>query len=99
MQRGVTIMPNVTIGLACKLNVNATVHHDAQVGDFSILAPSAVLLGNVVVGERSYIGAGAIIRQGCRVGSGARIGAGAVVVKDVPPDTVVVGVPANRRLR
>jgi sugar O-acyltransferase (sialic acid O-acetyltransferase NeuD family) len=99
LQRGVAVMPNARLGRACKLNVNATVHHDAQIGDFCTLAPGAQLLGHVSVGARVYVGAGAIVRQRCSIGAGAFIGAGAVVVRDVPADATVVGVPASRRLR
>jgi len=99
VQRGVTIMPHAKIGTACKLNVNSTVHHDARIGAFSTLAPGCQVLGNVTIEERVYIGAGAVIRQRCRVGEGAVVGAGAVVVEDIPPGAVVVGVPAKRRLK
>jgi sugar O-acyltransferase (sialic acid O-acetyltransferase NeuD family) len=99
VQRGVTVMPNAQIGAACKLNVNCTVHHDAKIGNFSTLAPGSQVLGNVTIEERAYVGAGAVIRQRCRIGEGAVVGAGAVVVEDVAPGAVVVGVPANRRLK
>lgn len=42
------------------------------------------------------IGIGAIILDGVRVGTGSIVGAGAVVSKDVPPYSLVVGVPAKR---
>ena len=46
------------------------------------------------------VGAGATVRQCLSIGEGAIVGAGAVVVKDVEPWTVVIGVPAHplRRL-
>ena len=47
------------------------------------------------VGAAAHIGAGATVRQLISIGEGAVVGAGAVVVKDVPPWTVVVGVPAR----
>ena len=43
-----------------------------------------------------WIGAGAIILQGVEIGEGAVVAAGAVVVDDVPPYTVVGGVPARK---
>jgi acetyltransferase-like isoleucine patch superfamily enzyme len=49
----------------------------------------------IVVEDNAWIGAGAIITDGVRVGKGAVVGAGAVVVEDVPPHTVVAGVPAK----
>jgi tetrahydrodipicolinate N-succinyltransferase len=42
---------------------------------------------------RASIGSGAVILCGLTIGEGARVGAGAVVVGDVPPRTLVVGVP------
>lgn len=42
-----------------------------------------------------WIGAGAIITDGVRIGRGAVVAAGAVVVEDVPPRTLVGGVPAR----
>lgn len=49
----------------------------------------------IVVEDDAWIGAGAIITDGVRVGRGAVIAAGAVVTQDVPPHTVVGGVPAR----
>ena len=47
------------------------------------------------VGSDVWIGGHAFVRQGVTVGHGAVIGAGAVVVKDVPPYAIAVGVPAR----
>ena len=44
----------------------------------------------------SLIGIGAVVLDGVRVGAGSIVGAGAVVNKDVPPRSLVVGVPAKR---
>jgi len=41
------------------------------------------------------IGSGAVILAGVTIGEGAMVGAGSVVTKDVPPNTVVKGVPAR----
>ena len=49
----------------------------------------------IVVEDDVWIGAGAIITDGVRVGRGAVVAAGAVVTRDVPPHTVVAGVPAE----
>jgi acetyltransferase-like isoleucine patch superfamily enzyme len=43
------------------------------------------------------IGSGAVIVGGVTIGAGALVGAGAVVTRDVPPHTVVAGVPARVR--
>jgi serine O-acetyltransferase len=41
------------------------------------------------------VGAGAAILGGITLGEGTRVGAGSVVVRDVPPNSVVVGVPGK----
>jgi acetyltransferase-like isoleucine patch superfamily enzyme len=49
----------------------------------------------IVIEDDVWLGAGAIITDGVRVGKGAVVAAGAVVTDDVPPHTVVGGVPAK----
>lgn len=48
-----------------------------------------------VIGHDVWIGHGAIVLPGVKVGDGAVLAAGAVVTKDVPPYTIVGGVPAK----
>jgi carbonic anhydrase/acetyltransferase-like protein (isoleucine patch superfamily) len=65
-----------------------------------------VLEADVTVGHRAIIhsahiergcmiGMGAIVLNGVRVGAGSIVGAGAVVTKDVPPRSLVVGIPGK----
>ena len=49
----------------------------------------------IAIADDVWIGAGAIITDGVRIGQGAVVAAGAVVTKDVPPHTVVAGIPAR----
>lgn len=49
----------------------------------------------VVIGNDVWIGQGAMLLGGIEIGNGAIIGAGAVVTKDVPPYSIVAGVPAR----
>lgn len=49
----------------------------------------------VVIGNNVYIGQKAMILRGVTIGDNVIIGAGAIVTKDVPPDSVVAGVPAR----
>ncbi len=49
----------------------------------------------IVVEDDAWLGSAAVITDGVRIGKGAVVAAGAVVTKDVPPHTVVAGVPAR----
>lgn len=49
----------------------------------------------IVIEDDVWLGAGAVITDGVRVGKGSVVAAGAVITKDVPPHTVVGGVPAK----
>lgn len=52
--------------------------------------------GDIVIGNDVWIGYEAVIMAGVHIGDGAIIGTRAVVTKDVPPYTIVGGVPAKK---
>ena len=51
--------------------------------------------GDIVIGNDVWIGYEAVVMAGVRIGDGAVIAARAVVTRDVPPYTIVGGVPAR----
>lgn len=51
--------------------------------------------GNTVIGNDVWVGYEAVILSGVHIGDGAIIGTRAVVTKDIPPYTIVGGVPAR----
>lgn len=55
----------------------------------------AITTGPIEIGNNVWIGAAATVLQGVTVGDNAVIAAGAVVSRNVPPDTLVAGVPAR----
>lgn len=55
----------------------------------------AISKGNIIVDDDVWIGYRAVIMSGVHIGQGAVVAAGAVVTKDVPPYSIVGGVPAK----
>lgn len=49
----------------------------------------------VTIGKNCWIGAGAVICPGVTIGDGAVVGAGSVVIRDLPAETICVGVPCK----
>ena len=50
-----------------------------------------------VIGDESFIGVNSVLIAPVNVGAKSRTGAGTVVTKDVPPDSLVVGIPGRIR--
>lgn len=90
-QGGITIGDNVyTAPLVQMLAVDHVYDDSTQP-----IIEQGITAEGIVIEDNAWIGAGAIITDGVRVGKGAVVGAGAVVTEDVPPHTVVAGVPAK----
>ena len=94
----VSSVGGVTIGEAALLAGDCYVgggrYHMAD-RNRSIAEQGSYSRGPVVIGARSWIGARAIVLDGVAIGEGAVVAAGAVVADDVPPFSVVAGVPAR----
>lgn len=75
-------------------NLSNIAHH-CNIGDYSIIAGHVAMSGEVTLGEGVFIGQGAAIKPKITISEGSVVGTGAVVVKDVPPNTVVAGNPAK----
>ena len=84
---GITIEDDVQIGPSVNLTSE---NHPLDPRD-----RKTVLLQPIVIKRNVWIGAGATILPGVTVGENAIVAAGAVVSRDVPPNTVVAGVPAK----
>jgi carbonic anhydrase/acetyltransferase-like protein (isoleucine patch superfamily) len=89
----------IKIGAYTNVQDGAILHGDPGeitcLEDYVTIGHRAVIHG-AHIEKACLIGIGAVILNGIRVGTGSLIGAGAIVNKDVPPRSLVVGVPARR---
>ena len=86
-QGGIEIGDDVLIG---PQTIIATLNHDPDPEKRGGMFAKSVKIGN-----KAWLGARVTICPGVTIGDGAIVAAGAVVTKDVPPRTVVAGVPAK----
>ena len=96
---GAIVNVDSCIGDGAILNTACSVDHDARIGACAHIAPGAHIAGNVTVGEGAFLAVGSCSVPGIDIGAWATVGAGGVVIRDVEPNSVVIGVPANKRLR
>lgn len=92
-----TIIGPVTIGSHVNLAQGITVtalNHNFDDSDKRI-DEQGVSTSQVVIGDDVWIGANAVVLPGVTIGTHSIVAAGAVVTKDVPPHSLVAGVPAK----
>lgn len=104
---GIEIHPGARIGrrLFIDHGMGVVIGETTEIGDDVLMYQGVVLGGTSLEKKKRHptienevdIGAGAIILGAIKIGSRSRIGAGSVVLKDVPPDTTVFGVPARAK--
>lgn len=101
LENGINIMHNVFIsnevfiGEGALINNGVNLHHNVVIGKFCEISPKVCITGNVTVGDHTSIGASTVIIPKIRIGKNCIIGAGSVVNKDIPNNSIAVGVPAK----
>jgi sugar O-acyltransferase (sialic acid O-acetyltransferase NeuD family) len=102
--RGCVLYPNCFVGLNARLGdlvfclSGCIFNHDIVCEDRVVAASGVTLAGSVQVEADVYLGQSCTVRQGARIGRGSLIGMGSVVLRDVLPNSVIVGNP-GRKLR
>lgn len=81
----------VVIGETAEIGADVTLYHGVTLGGTSLNKGKR----HPTIGDRVVIGAGAKVLGAIEIGADSRVGANAVVVKSVPENSVVVGVPGQ----
>lgn len=92
---GCILTNQICLGDQVQLNLACTISHDAVLEEFVTLAPGVHVAGLVTLSKGCYIGTGANIIDRVCVGEWSIVGAGSTIIRDVPPNTTVVGVPGR----
>lgn len=95
IEMGTAIHTHSQIGNNVFLGGDALIGHHNIIGDHVLVGGNVSFGGAVVVEDYASFGVGSSIKPGIKIGKGAVVGVGAAVIKDVPPNTTVVGVPAK----
>lgn len=89
----------IVIGKCTNIQDGAILHGDpgkpTVLEDYVTVGHRAVI-HSAYIESGCLIGIGAVVLDGVRVGTGSIIGAGCIVTKDVPPHSLMVGVPAKK---
>lgn len=93
---GCIVTSQIRIGQQCHLNLNTTIGHDCQIGDYVTTAPAVNISGICTIGNNVYFGTGSSTRQGLMIVDDTVIGMGAMVVKDIDEPGTYIGIPAKK---
>jgi serine O-acetyltransferase len=102
---GVEINPGAKIGKGCFIDhgMGVVIGETAELGDFVSLNQGVTLGGtsrervkrHPTLEDNVIVGASALVIGAITIGRNAKIGAGTVVVRDVPPNATIVGIPGR----
>lgn len=96
---GVVLTCNINIGKHTHLNLNTTIGHDCNIGDYFTTAPAVNISGNCEIGDCVYFGTNSAIKQGITVANNVTIGMGAVVTKNIVEPGIYIGNPLKKLIK
>jgi len=90
------IMPFVTVADDVMISMGVNIAHHVQIEKGCFFSQGTNIGASILVKQRAYIGISSTLMTGVKViGQDSLVGAGAVVIRDVPDNAVMAGVPAK----
>lgn len=82
-----------TVGTCVLINYHASLGHDASAADYCVLSPYATLGGGARIEEDVFLGLHASVGPNRTVGRGSKVSSNSCALVNVPPRSIVFGVP------
>lgn len=96
VMNGALVSSDASVGKGTLINLNCVVGHDVSIGEFSEIMPGVNITGHCQIGNYTSLGTGVVVVPKVKVGNNVSVAAGSVVTKDIPDNSLVVGVLPSR---
>lgn len=92
---GVVVNASARVGKGCILNTSSSIDHDCTLEHGVHISPGVNLSGTVHVKSCSWLGVGSKVLNNLTIGFNVIVAAGTIVIKDIPDNVMVAGIPAK----
>ncbi|MEK4286990.1 MULTISPECIES: acetyltransferase [Paenibacillus] len=92
---GVVVNASTKVGKGCILNTSSSIDHDCILENGVHISPGVNVCGTVHVKSCSWLGVGSKVLNNVTIGFNVIVAAGTIVIKDIPDNVMVAGVPAK----
>ena len=89
------VLEDTTIGKGTVIGSQVQVGHNVKIGKYCLICPHVTISGNVIIDNFTVVWTGAQIKQYVKIGNNVVIGMNSAVIRDVPDNVVIVGVPGR----
>ena len=88
-------LSTTVIGYGTKIDNLGEIAHNVQIGKNCIITGNVCIGGSCIIGDDVWIGPSVTINNGLKIGSKSFISIGSVIIKNLPPNSEVIGNPAE----
>ncbi len=92
---GSVLTNSISIARGSLVNLNCTIGHDCIIGEFVEMSPGTHISGSCNIGNYCQLGTNSTVLPSITLGENVIVGAGCVITKNIPDNSLVVGVPGK----